>query len=133
MFENPRRGRQVRNFTTNVPKILDLKSTSEKIFFRKLSLGAPVIGQHTPYYTLEIERKPCGYFRSEPDYVTFQRHLHSGKNIKGPQWIFRVPRFPLIEAIGSRDYEAKWGQNSVLKVCARGWMSKITIVIVRNF
>ena len=26
MFENPRRGRQARNFTTNVSKILDLKS-----------------------------------------------------------------------------------------------------------
>ena len=26
MFENPRRGRQARNFTTTVPKILDLKS-----------------------------------------------------------------------------------------------------------
>ena len=43
MFENPRRGRQARNFTTNVSKILDLKSSSEQIFFRKLSLGAPVI------------------------------------------------------------------------------------------
>ena len=43
MFENPRRGRQARNFTTNVPKILDLKSSSAQIFFRKLSLGAPVI------------------------------------------------------------------------------------------
>ena len=32
---------QARNFTTNVPKILDLKSSSEQIFFRKLSLGAP--------------------------------------------------------------------------------------------
>ena len=42
MFENPGRGRQARNFTTNVPKILDLKSSSEQIFFRKLSLGAPV-------------------------------------------------------------------------------------------
>ena len=41
MFENPRRGGQARNFTTNVAKILDLKSTSEQIFFRKLSLGAP--------------------------------------------------------------------------------------------
>ena len=41
MFENPRRGRQARNFTTNVSKILDLKSSSEQIFFRKLSLGAP--------------------------------------------------------------------------------------------
>ena len=41
MFENPRRGMQARNFTTNVPKILGLKSSSEQIFFRKLSLGAP--------------------------------------------------------------------------------------------
>ena len=41
MFENPRRSRQARNFTTNVPKILDLKSSSEQMFFRKLSLGAP--------------------------------------------------------------------------------------------
>ena len=31
-FENPRRGRQARNLTTNVPKILDLKSSSEQIF-----------------------------------------------------------------------------------------------------
>ena len=30
--ENPRRGRQARNLTTNVPKILDLKSSSEQIF-----------------------------------------------------------------------------------------------------
>ena len=32
MFENSRRGRQARNFTTNVPKILDLKLSSEQIF-----------------------------------------------------------------------------------------------------
>ena len=32
MFENPRRGKQARNFTRNVPKILDLKSSSEQIF-----------------------------------------------------------------------------------------------------
>ena len=43
MFENPRRGRQARNFTTNAPKILDLKSSSEQIFSRKLTLGAPVL------------------------------------------------------------------------------------------
>ena len=42
MFENPRRSKQARNFTTNAPKILDLKSSSEQIFSRKLSLGAPV-------------------------------------------------------------------------------------------
>ena len=32
MFENPKRGRQARNFTTNVPRTLDLKSSSEQIF-----------------------------------------------------------------------------------------------------
>ena len=41
VFENPRRGRQARNFTKNVPKILDLKSSSEQIFSEKLTLGAP--------------------------------------------------------------------------------------------
>ena len=43
MFENPRSSKKARNFTTNVPKILDLKSSSEQIFSRKLSLGAPVL------------------------------------------------------------------------------------------
>ena len=40
MFENPRRGRKARNFTTNVPKILDLKSSSEQIF-SELDVGCP--------------------------------------------------------------------------------------------
>ena len=42
MFENPRRGKQARNFTTNAPQILGIKSSSEQIFSRKLPLGAPV-------------------------------------------------------------------------------------------
>ena len=33
MFQNPMKGRQARNFTTNVPKIVDLKSSSGQIFF----------------------------------------------------------------------------------------------------
>ena len=41
MFENPRRGRQARNFTTNVPKILVLKSSSEQIIFPKIAVGCP--------------------------------------------------------------------------------------------
>ena len=49
LFENPRRGRQARNFTTTVSKNLDLKSSSEQIFFRKLSLGAPVKRCTEPY------------------------------------------------------------------------------------
>ena len=47
MFENPRRGRQARNFTTNVPKILDLKSSRRTDIFRKLSLDAPDYSQLT--------------------------------------------------------------------------------------
>ena len=44
MFENPRRGRKARNFTTTVPKILDLKSSSAQIFSEKLTSGAPAVG-----------------------------------------------------------------------------------------
>ena len=32
MFENPWKGWQARNYTTNVPKILNLKSSREQIF-----------------------------------------------------------------------------------------------------
>ena len=63
MFENPRRRRQARNFTTNVPKILDLKSSSEQIFFRKLSLGAPAPGvqfpDKAPKRRLKIKKNMC--------------------------------------------------------------------------
>ena len=41
MFENPRRGRQARNFTGNDPKIIDLKSSSEQIIFAKIVVGCP--------------------------------------------------------------------------------------------
>ena len=52
MFENPRRGREARNFTTNAPKTLDLKTSSEQIFSRKLPLGAPEA--QVPVYGLLI-------------------------------------------------------------------------------
>ena len=47
MFENPRRGRQARNFTTNVTKILDLKWSSEQIF-SKNSGWVPWLIQNIP-------------------------------------------------------------------------------------
>ena len=40
--ESLKRTTSSRNFTTNVPKILVLKSSSEQIFSRKLPLGALV-------------------------------------------------------------------------------------------
>ena len=45
MFENPRRGRQARNFTTNVPKILGSQIVFRTDTFRKLTLGAPDLTQ----------------------------------------------------------------------------------------
>ena len=58
MFEYPRRSRQARNFTTNVPKILDLKSSSEQIFsenLRWLSLPYISVGHRTSSYTGRLE------------------------------------------------------------------------------
>ena len=65
IFENPRRGRQARNFSENDPKILDLKSSSEQIIFRKLSLGAPDFCQRwlNWYVIFLFLYNPCGdYF-----------------------------------------------------------------------
>ena len=42
MFENPRRGSQARNFTTNVSKILDLKLSSEQNFSENWRWVPPV-------------------------------------------------------------------------------------------
>ena len=67
MVENPRRGRQARNFTTNAPKILDLKSSSEQIFSRKLPLGTPVfiaITQREPLRTREVDKVKFIYYGS---------------------------------------------------------------------
>ena len=60
MFETPRRGRQARNFTTNAPKNLDLKSSSERIFSRKLPLGAPVDNLTSMCLNIDTAtREPC--------------------------------------------------------------------------
>ena len=70
MLENPRRDRQARNFTTNAPKILDLKWSSEQIFSRKLPLGAPVI-------TLVVNISTCTYnWKGFINEFTFPAHLY---------------------------------------------------------
>ena len=71
MSENPRRGRQVRNFTTNVPKILDLKSSSEQIFFRKLLLGAPDLKRTHVTVISFYDRKYWLYNKSASDNNAF--------------------------------------------------------------
>ena len=50
MFENPRRGRQARNLTTNVPKILDLKSSSEQKFSKNCRWVPPAIGSAFDFF-----------------------------------------------------------------------------------
>ena len=59
MFENPRRGRQARNFTTNVPKIIDLKSSPEQIFSENCR-GVPLhCAPCTPEKTFRIVEDRC--------------------------------------------------------------------------
>ena len=49
MFENPRRGRQARNFTENDPKILDLKSYFRTDNFPKIVVGCPWHGSRNEW------------------------------------------------------------------------------------
>ena len=56
MFENPRRGSQARNFTTNVPKILDLKSSSEQIFSENCRTTSV---EHPDATLVRFENKVC--------------------------------------------------------------------------
>ena len=65
MFENPWKGKQARNFTTNVPKILDLKSSSEHIFsenYRWVPLNCYVSNKRKPCFVFHCyvsdKRKP---------------------------------------------------------------------------
>ena len=59
MFENPRTGRQARNFTTNVPKILDLDQS-----FPKIDVGwPPEIMELTVNNKLKSKAFLCGYYR----------------------------------------------------------------------
>ena len=65
-FENPRRGRQARNLTTNVPKILDLNSSSEQIFSKNcrwvpltISHMRDFQGNDLPKFIEFSMEKPC--------------------------------------------------------------------------
>ena len=81
MFENPGRGRQARNFTTNAPKILDLKSSSEQIFSRKLPLGAPE--NSFVVVSLRQKRPPSGEERGEKLVAIFEKT----KKCKGSNFV----------------------------------------------
>ena len=68
MFENPRRGRQARNFTTNVPKILDVKSSSEQIFSENSSPKTSKSNYAPPQNLRRIERSWVGGDRIKAAY-----------------------------------------------------------------
>ena len=91
MFENPRRGRQARNFTTNVPKILVLKSSSKQIFSRKLPLGIPENSRFSstssPGRFSRAFSRPTSKAREKRpgDKVGFSSLLAAGEETKRPQ------------------------------------------------
>ena len=58
-FENPGRGAQARNLKTNVPKILDLKSSSEQILYKNCR-WVPGGGGILPYITYTGKCRPKG-------------------------------------------------------------------------
>ena len=65
-FENPRRGRQARNLTTNIPKILGLKSSSEQTFSKNCRWVRLLIGRTVPLCLLVVVRWEKGkYFHSK--------------------------------------------------------------------
>ena len=59
MFENPSRGRQARNWTTNVPKILDLKSSSEQIFDLTCPSKESTLGPGGGVFAIERKLTGC--------------------------------------------------------------------------
>ena len=93
-FENPRRGVQARNLTTNVPKILDLNS--QIVFrtdvFQKLSLGAPVVIQYCQCVyrnpqTAKLEIGPACQRQIECFHMTSRRPYWFPKTMKRrPCW-----------------------------------------------
>ena len=46
------------NFTTDVPKILDLKSSSEKIYFPKIVVGCTCILNTDSSIRMTVQKKP---------------------------------------------------------------------------
>ena len=84
-FENLRRGRQARNLTTNVPKILDLKSSSEQIFSKNW--------RWVPLYCVK-KKKNIVFFGPPVETCNFESlnvYNFSSKSLKGSKkWFFKT-------------------------------------------
>ena len=94
MFENPRRCRQARNFTTNVPKTLDLTNRLPNRHFPKIEVGCPwnlkkkLIGTESnwSFWKLSVISQPTSFQRSFFLSVTFDVMLVD-KFVDMKQWI----------------------------------------------
>ena len=93
MFENPRSGRQARSFTTNVPKILDLKLSSEQIFSENcrwvplLSLITSTVTQKNVIYMIQCKHFSKEYLLGETKRDRFNEHrrpVDNPSNISKP-------------------------------------------------
>ena len=118
MFENPRRGRQTRNFTTNAPKILDLKSSPNRYFpenCRWVPLNIVRVSGVFDLSELKLTRLYCIYSKFSDafcwrDTVAYERLLQKKKNaplaalkwkksVQPPDWWhekFDLPKHPSI-------------------------------------
>ena len=76
MSENPRRGRQARNFITNVPKILDLKSSSNR-YFPKIDVGCPWLVYHDchNHFAGSVSDVSYCHFNVKPFLMRFYLHF----------------------------------------------------------
>ena len=88
MFENPRRGRKAKNLTKNVPKFLDLKSSSEKVFFenwRWVLLFFFFFCRHSNSYPVEC--KHSAVTRGPQDFNCSCSVAYSRRVLGIPEWV----------------------------------------------
>ena len=82
MFENRRRGRQARNFGKNVPKILDLKSSSEQIF----SENCRWVPLYSVCYIHVVDITDRSYYefscKMRKRYLVYTREINVFKNLE---------------------------------------------------
>ena len=103
MFKNPGRGRQAINFTTNVPKILDLKLSSAQIFSENWRWVPPfneiIFFNHDLFSQIAASEEQASLltsslFRKRPLVVIVKRMLHQEIKLRNPQLKFLGQKTP---------------------------------------
>ena len=74
MFENPRTGTQAKSFTTNVPKTLDLKLSSEQIFFENWR-WVLLIEEFYPSISQDLLNKALDFVSNYDNITTEERNI----------------------------------------------------------